>query len=266
MSGKKLECEIVRDLLPLYHDDVVSDVTKAAVAEHLSDCGDCAEEYRKLSADLPEEKEVTPQKKFADLLRTRRKYRMIAGAMEVVLVLGLLAGGYFLQAQFPVVPFHDEVTIERIYRYETEKEYKYFMIVTHPMYGGMRIKTEAQSFGDIGADLDILRLHFTKPLISFKYGMRSRIMVIDGGYEENKDGITKMEYDLVTDGGDLVWGDEWNDKETPEYVYEYDRMLEHGGGCELNLEENWIGICYGPGEFRYWNLDGNELDGPLEKK
>ena len=46
--------------------------------------------------------------------------------------------------------------------------------------------------------------------------------------------------------------------------YEYDRMLEHGGGCELNLEENWIGICYGPGEFRYWDLDGNELDAPPE--
>ena len=83
MSEKKLECEIVRDLLPLYHDDVVSEVTKTAVAEHLSECEDCAEEYRKLSADLPEEKEVTPKKTFADLLRTRRKYRIIAAAMAV---------------------------------------------------------------------------------------------------------------------------------------------------------------------------------------
>lgn len=264
MSEKKLDCAIVRDLLPLYYDDVVSDVTKDAVAEHLSECADCGVEYLKLSRELPAEKAVTPKKTFADLLRTRKKYRIIAGVTAFVLLCGLLIGGYFLQAQFPVVQFHDEITIERIYRYETEKQYKYFMIVTHPMYGGMRIKPEAQTLEGIDAGLNILKLNFTKPLISFKYGMRSRIMVIDGGYEENKDGITKMEYDLVTDGGDLVWGDEWNDKETPEYIYEYDRMLEHGGGCELNLEENWIGICYGPGEFRYWDLDGNELDAPPE--
>lgn len=267
MSERKLECEIVRDLLPLYHDDVVSEVTKAAVSEHLSECADCAVEFLKLRRELPEEKEVTPKKTFADLLRTRKKYRIIAAAMVVVLVCGLLMGVFFLQAQFPVVPFHDEVTIERIYRYETEEQYKYFLIVTHPMYGGMRIKPEAQTLDGIDADLDILRLNFTKPLISFKFGMSSRIMVIDGGYTENSDGIVdKMDYDIVTAGGDaLVWSDEWRNTEAPAYVYEYNRHEQHGGSMSLNVEDNRIGMECEDGVFRWWDLDGNELEGIPEE-
>ena len=266
MSEKRLDCEIVRDLLPLYHDDVVSEVTKTAVAEHLSECADCAVEFLKLRRELPEETAVTPKKTFADLLRTRRKYRILAAVTAFVLLCGMLIGGYFLQAQFPVVPFHDEVTIERVYRYETEEQYKYFLIVTHPMYGGMRIKPEAQNFDDIGADLDILRLNFTRPLISFKFGMSSRIMVIDGGYTENSDGIAeKMDYDIVTAGGDvLVWSDEWRNTEAPAYVYEYDWYEQHGGSFTLDVEQNLIGFDCEDGVFRWWDLDGNELDEPLD--
>ena len=265
MSEKKLDCEIVRDLLPLYHDDVVSEVTKTAVSEHLSECADCAVEFLKLRRELPEEKEVTPKKTFADLLRTRKKYRILALVTAFVLLVGLLIGGYFLQAQFPVVQFHDEITIERIYRYETEKQYKYFMIVTHPMYSGMRIKPEAQTLDGIYPGLNILKLNFTKPLISFKYGMRSRIMVIDGGYMENSGGIEKMDYDIVTAGGDtLVWSDEWRDTEVPDYVYEYDWHEHYGGSLTLDMENNLIGFDCADGVFRWWDLDGNELEQPLK--
>ena len=123
MSEKKLDCAIVRDLLPLYHDDVVSDVTKDAVAEHLSECADCGVEYLKLSKELPAEKAVTPKKTFADLVRTRRIYRIIAGVTAAVLVLGMLTGGYFLQLQFPVVriPSHCCICCCQCFFYFTNK-------------------------------------------------------------------------------------------------------------------------------------------------
>ena len=37
---KKISCNIVRDVLPLYLDDVVSDETKEMVEEHLKSCED----------------------------------------------------------------------------------------------------------------------------------------------------------------------------------------------------------------------------------
>ena len=38
---KKISCNIIRDILPLYLDDVVSDDTKELVEEHLETCDAC---------------------------------------------------------------------------------------------------------------------------------------------------------------------------------------------------------------------------------
>ena len=42
------ECDIVRDLLPLYVDNVVSDTSREIIEEHLSDCDGCREYLKKL--------------------------------------------------------------------------------------------------------------------------------------------------------------------------------------------------------------------------
>ena len=39
-------CEIVKDVLPLYHDGVCSEETKKAVEEHLDSCEECRAEYK----------------------------------------------------------------------------------------------------------------------------------------------------------------------------------------------------------------------------
>ncbi len=266
MSERKLDCEIVRDLLPLYHDDVVSEVTKAAVSEHLSECADCAVEFLKLRRELPEEKEVTPKKTFADLLRTRKKYRILASVTAFVLLCGLLIGGYFLQLQFPVMWINGrETAIKRIYRYETEEQYKYFVIFSYPLYDGMKITTEGKQVSEKSSYLGI---YCYRPLISRNHGMDTRILVIDCGYETADDGsIRKLEYDMVIGGGDIengdtiIWYADINaDDEVPAYVYEYEGHLQHGGGCALDVEQNLIGFDCADGVFRYWDLDGNELD------
>ena len=41
-------CEIVRDLLPLYADEVCSSGTKVLVEQHLSDCGECRQYFEQL--------------------------------------------------------------------------------------------------------------------------------------------------------------------------------------------------------------------------
>ncbi|RGS79135.1 zf-HC2 domain-containing protein [Coprococcus sp. AF21-14LB] len=38
---KKINCDIIKDVLPLYLDDVVSNATKEMVEEHLSFCDSC---------------------------------------------------------------------------------------------------------------------------------------------------------------------------------------------------------------------------------
>ncbi len=45
---KKTDCEIIRDLLPLYVDDICSEPSRRMVDEHLTECPECAEMLKKL--------------------------------------------------------------------------------------------------------------------------------------------------------------------------------------------------------------------------
>lgn len=48
----KITCEVVRDLLPLYHDNVCGNDSKAIVEEHLAECADCREELQRIETEL----------------------------------------------------------------------------------------------------------------------------------------------------------------------------------------------------------------------
>ncbi len=72
---KELACEIVKDLLPLYVDGVVSDVSKKSIESHLEYCTDCNEAYHDMAYHLetePQEPEVQDVKRF--LKKTKRMY------------------------------------------------------------------------------------------------------------------------------------------------------------------------------------------------
>ena len=45
----KNECSIVRDVLPLYFENMVSEETAAFVREHLKTCAECAAELEALA-------------------------------------------------------------------------------------------------------------------------------------------------------------------------------------------------------------------------
>ena len=56
------QCEVIRDLLPLYADDVCSDTSRRLIEEHLEECPDCSAVLKRIRASeiedgLREEKE-----------------------------------------------------------------------------------------------------------------------------------------------------------------------------------------------------------------
>ncbi|MDE5781721.1 MAG: zf-HC2 domain-containing protein [Lachnospiraceae bacterium] len=72
---RELACEIVKDLLPLYVDGMVSDVSKKSIENHLEYCTDCNEVYHDMAFNLEMEKqpsEVQDVKRF--LKKTKRMY------------------------------------------------------------------------------------------------------------------------------------------------------------------------------------------------
>lgn len=93
----KLNCEIVRDLLPLYHDNVVSDATRTAVEEHLADCTACSEELKTLDEQLLPDEKKKKSGGFKNAAKKLKKKALIKGVC-VAAALCVLVGGlaYFL--------------------------------------------------------------------------------------------------------------------------------------------------------------------------
>jgi predicted anti-sigma-YlaC factor YlaD len=49
----KVSCEIIKDLLPLYHDGVCSDDSRVMIDKHLLDCDNCKAEFQAMDEVLP---------------------------------------------------------------------------------------------------------------------------------------------------------------------------------------------------------------------
>lgn len=60
----KKECSVVRDVLPLYLEHMVSEGTAAFVEEHLESCSDCAAELERLKSGRQIDVAETPQRKY----------------------------------------------------------------------------------------------------------------------------------------------------------------------------------------------------------
>ncbi|GKX30715.1 hypothetical protein SH1V18_31950 [Vallitalea longa] len=49
----KIDCEIIKDLLPLYIDGICSDKSKELIEEHIKVCDDCNNELQLIQKKLP---------------------------------------------------------------------------------------------------------------------------------------------------------------------------------------------------------------------
>ena len=86
-------CDMIKDLLPLYADDVCSDESRKAVEEHINSCPDCKAELEKLRKNVT----VVPQKDGEVLKRIKKRLRieklavgLISAAVLVFALIGTL--------------------------------------------------------------------------------------------------------------------------------------------------------------------------------
>lgn len=117
---KKISCNIIRDILPLYLDDVVCDDTKEMVEEHLQSCSSCREEAASIKKDviLPASRdqrfsEAAVLKKIRN--RISRK-KMIAVLCTALAVLAAAVGGYaLLTLPKSIIPYNPgEIRVEEV--------------------------------------------------------------------------------------------------------------------------------------------------------
>lgn len=108
----KISCEIIRDLLPLYHDGVCSEESKELVEEHVAYCEECRAELAFMDENLQAShatenlKEAEAVKKMAKKWKQSKWLSLLRGVGIGlgVMVLLLLFLSLFMDFKFTVTP------------------------------------------------------------------------------------------------------------------------------------------------------------------
>lgn len=83
----KLSCEVIKDLLPLYYDEVCSKESRSLVEEHLAGCPQCVKELQKLKTELEKpsvsEEDVNAMKRISAAWKRDKKVSFTRGSMLI---------------------------------------------------------------------------------------------------------------------------------------------------------------------------------------
>lgn len=96
-----LTCDVIRDLLPLYAENMVSDDTRLLVEKHLADCPDCRERLAAMQTaqTLPGEVVAAPFKKLKGRLFWKR-IEVIVLTATLVLAAAITVGAYLTAPEY----------------------------------------------------------------------------------------------------------------------------------------------------------------------
>ena len=89
----KIDCEVIRDILPLYADDACSEKSRQMVDEHLEECSACREQLeriRKTEIDDSLRNEKTSVIRYGET-RFRRRSAAVGSAMSGLFMIPILA-------------------------------------------------------------------------------------------------------------------------------------------------------------------------------
>lgn len=261
----KLDCPIVRDLLPLYIDQVTSPETTQAVEDHLAACPACRRERDGLQGDLPEAppQETDTAQQFGTMMRKLKRKEAWKAALSVLLVFAAIAGGSFaIFGLPPLVTDNEGAKLHRVYPYESSHgESLFFVVYERPLYRGLN-SLDASVRQEDGKD--VLQLNMKREAFSSP----------DREQAEQCETICIPDWADITEvrlGDEIIWTKEANGGDpVPDYVYAYEAFGSIGTiqswTVELDGKENYtdypapfLWAVYKDGRQIVWDLDGNVL-------
>ena len=106
----KISCEIIKDLLPLYHDGVCSNDSKTMVEEHLAYCDSCKAELQAMDDELPINNaeqnlnEAEAVKKLSRRWKKGMRKSLLKGILITILIIALIALVLYSFMDFRILP------------------------------------------------------------------------------------------------------------------------------------------------------------------
>ena len=101
----KLSCDVIQDLLPLYHDGVCSEESKTTVEEHIATCAACKDMLHGLREEsAPDTVDAASiLKNIGKAWKRHLKKAWIKGLAVAFLICGVLLGSFVLATQWNFV-------------------------------------------------------------------------------------------------------------------------------------------------------------------
>lgn len=90
----RIDCDIIKDLLPLYVEGLASEKSRTAVEEHLKECGECSTIYREMIKPKPQvHYDKEPAESFRKYVKKNKRKLMFktAAVTTAVVLLGVMA-------------------------------------------------------------------------------------------------------------------------------------------------------------------------------
>lgn len=90
----KLECDVIRDLLPLYAEKLASPASSALVEQHLAACPACRAELEQMEKPVPVQPEPQPDAPLKNIRSSlnRRRLRTMLCSFAAALALAAVCG------------------------------------------------------------------------------------------------------------------------------------------------------------------------------
>ena len=218
---KDLPCEVVKDLLPLYHDGVVSSDTGIMIGAHLDHCEKCRTELDSIcNGDKIEKGIIEYNKKpsisaFRNGVSAIRKKGTIRGVLIASAIVAVVLGSFiFLRTNSVIkVPF-DQLKIDDVIRYDLGTEGGEGLFFTYEMdwMGGYCI-----IFND-SKDQKVMDTSIRKTAFWKKTGSRNSryCCIID---ECNKETVDFSQVEIIKVNGQTIWTkNQGVNNDPPDYV------------------------------------------------
>ncbi|MBQ8011711.1 MAG: zf-HC2 domain-containing protein [Oscillospiraceae bacterium] len=210
-------CDLIKDLLPLYADEVCSEESRKAVAEHISGCSSCRSMLEKMNKQLV----VNVNNDIGTLKRIKRRIwieRIVIGLIAAgVLITGGWLGGFYVFNTEQTMDYEKYNLAENVYAEEDAEGNVWLVkqglaIESWLIYPTIRDKNGYHS-GEEGFDLEektgimiTLKERKSNDFVMFNIDSDSRFcqertMIIEAGSE-----LTEFYYyDDTTDTEYLLW-------------------------------------------------------------
>lgn len=109
----KISCEIIRDLLPLYHDDVCSEESRRLVEEHLKDCVACSEKLYHIGKEMKftdlKRDETSPLRAIAEVWKKDKMKSFFKGLLIALTASALILCAFAGLTQLKIIPVSSDL-------------------------------------------------------------------------------------------------------------------------------------------------------------